>query len=489
MASEKLKILYICSEAAPFVKTGGLADVSNALPRALRAMGHDVRIALPCYGTIPENLKGKQVATCRARLGSDTVFGALRETVLPESDVPVYLVEHDIYFWRDHPYGRGNSEYTDNLERFCFFSLATLDGVPQTGWTPDLVHCHDWHTAAIPAYIKTHYMDHPAWQNKASVFTIHNMAYQGRYPSSLMPKTGLGWELFSPRYLEFYGDLNLMKSGIMFASKINTVSPTYAKEIQTPIAGCGLEGVLRARTKDLSGISNGVDHGVWNPATDPLIDANYTLENMAGKKKCKRALQKRLGLPESDAPLFGMVSRLVRDKGIGLLLEVLDTLLETNIQVVIQGAGDLELQSALEEHAAQSPEKFSVNFVYDEKLAHQIYAGSDFYLMPSRTEPCGLSQLYSMAYGSIPIVHKTGGLADSVADASPANLAAGKATGFAFSDFTEKMLVATIKKSILAYGDPELMLALRKAGMSTDWSWGSSAKAYEDLFRRAIAAP
>ncbi|MBX7257090.1 MAG: glycogen synthase GlgA [Candidatus Hydrogenedentes bacterium] len=489
MTSESLKILYICSEATPFIKTGGLADVSNALPRALRALGHDVRIALPCYGTIPEELRGTQVATCRARLDSDTVFGALRETTIPDSDVPVYLVEHDIYFMRDHPYGRGNAEYSDNLERFCFFSLAALDGVPQTGWTPDVIHCNDWHTAAIPAYIKTHFLDHPAWKGKASVFTIHNMAYQGRYPSSLMPKTGLGWELFTPRYLEYYGDLNLMKAGIMFASKINTVSPTYAKEIQTPIAGCGLEGVLRSRTKDLSGISNGVDHDVWNPAKDPLIDAKYSIENIAGKKKCKRALQKRLGLPTIDAPLFGMVSRLVSDKGIDLLLSVLESFLAMDVQIVIQGTGDAALHKALEEYAANFPEKFSVNFVYDEKLAHQIYAGSDFYLMPSRNEPCGLSQLYSMAYGSIPVVHKTGGLADSVTDATSENLASGKATGFSFKDFKGEELLATIDRALAAYRDPAILQALQKTGMKTDWSWGASAKAYVDLFRKAMAAP
>lgn len=489
MTSDALKILYVCSEATPFIKTGGLADVSNALPCTLRALGHDVRIALPCYGTIPRELRGRQVATCCARLDTETVFGALRETTVPDSDLPAYLVEHDLYFMRDQPYGRGNTEYSDNLERFCFFSLATLDGVPQTGWTPDLVHCNDWHTAAIPAYLKTHFLDHPAWQGKASVFTIHNMAYQGRYPSSLMPKTGLGWELFTPRYLEYYGDLNLMKAGIMFASKINTVSPTYAKEIQTPIAGCGLEGVLRSRTKDLSGIANGVDHGVWNPASDPLIDAKYSVDNMAGKNKCKRALQKRLGLPASDVPLFGMVSRLVSDKGIDLLSSVLDTILMSDLQIVIQGTGDASLHRILEEHLARFPEKFSLNFVYDEKLAHQIYAGSDFYLMPSRTEPCGLSQLYSMAYGSIPVVHKTGGLADSVTDATPNALAAGKATGISFPEFTEPDLLAAVDRALETYRDQTAMKALRKAGMTTDWSWGVSAKAYVDLFRKAMAAP
>jgi starch synthase len=484
-----LKILYVCSEAVPFVKTGGLADVSSALPRALRTLGHDVRLALPCYGTIPEELKGTPAGTCCAHFDSGTAFGAVRVSQMPGTDIPVYLIEHDLYFMRDHPYGRGDHEYADNLERFCFFCLSVLDGVPHTGWTPDVVHCHDWHTAAIPVYLKTRLADHPAWKGKATVFTIHNLAYQGRYPSTLMPKTGLGWELFTPRFLEFYGDINLMKGGILFASKINTVSPTYAKEIQTEVAGHGLEGVLRSRAKDLSGIANGVDHAVWDPATDPLIEAHYSPANLSGKHRCKRSLQRRLDLPVRDVPLFGIVSRLVWDKGLDLLILSFDRLFESDIQIVVQGKGDSWVQGQLLEAAQRYPGKLSVNLLYDESLAHQIYAGSDFYLMPSRTEPCGLSQLYAMAYGSIPIVHETGGLADSVIDASPANLAAGTATGFTFKDFTDEMFLEAVHCAVRAYEQPDLLHALQSAGMTKDGTWDVSARAYEELFRKAIAVP
>jgi starch synthase len=487
--SGPLNILYVSSEVVPFVKTGGLADVSEALPRALRAQGHDVRIALPCYGTVPDELKGERSGPCSARVNGDTRFAAWRTSRLPESDIPVYLIEHDQYFWRDHPYGAGNMEYPDNLERFCFFCLAVLDFIPQTGWVPDVIHCHDWHTAPIPAYIKTRFVDHPFWGGIPTVFTIHNLAYQGRFASSLLPKTGLGWELFSPKYLEFYGDINLMKAGVIFASKLNTVSKTYAKEIQTDLAGNGLEGVLQTRGADLIGIQNGVDLQVWNPATDLRIAATYTASDLSGKAACKPALQKFVGFPERDVPVYGVVSRLVWDKGIPLLVSALDTLLKEDIQLVLLGSGDASFEGTLRQTAESHPDKLSVTIGYNEDLAHRIYAGSDFYLMPSRTEPCGLSQMYSLLYGTIPIVHRTGGLADTVTDATAQSLDNGTATGFVFRTWTERAFLNAFKRAQRIYRDSDTLTKLRRNGMRQDFSWSSSATQYVQLFREAMAAP
>jgi starch synthase len=487
--SGRLNILYVSSEVVPFVKTGGLADVSEALPRALQEQGHDVRIALPCYGTISEHLKGERSGPCSARVNGDTRFAAWRTSRLPGSTIPVYLIEHDEYFWRDHPYGAGNTEYPDNLERFCFFCLAVLDFVPQTGWVPDVVHCHDWHTAPIPAYLKTRFVDHPLWGGIPSLFTIHNLAYQGRFASSLLPRTGLGWELFSPKYLEFYGDINLMKAGIIFASKLNTVSETYAKEVQTDLAGHGLEGVLRTRTKDLTGIRNGVDLAEWNPRTDTRIKRTYDVDEMSGKAANKTALQERAKLPPRDVPVYGVVSRLVWDKGIPLLVSTIEQLLKADIQIVLLGSGDASFEGTLRQAMEKHPEKLSVTIGYDEDLAHQIYAGSDFYLMPSRTEPCGLSQMYAMLYGTVPIVHKTGGLADTVTDATSRNLSEGSATGIVFGTWTERAFLNAFNRAQRVYRDPETLSALRRSGMRQDFSWSSSAKQYVQLFHEALAAP
>lgn len=486
--SDPIKILYVTAEAAPLVKTGGLADVSYALPRALRAVGHDCRVAMPAYGAIPDELLGEQAAACMAYLDTP-VHGALRRSALPGTDVPLYLVEHNDYFQRDHPYGAGGNEYPDNLERFCFFSLAVLDGVPRTGWVPDVVHCHDWHAAPIPAYIKTRCIDHPVWTNVPTVFTIHNMAYQGRYSSTLMPKTGLGWELFTPKYLEYYGDLNLMKAGIIFSSKINTVSVTYAKEIQTGVAGHGLEGVLRTRSNDIIGIPNGVDTATWNPKIDRRIPANFHSTDAAGKARCKAELQKQVDLPVSGAPVFGMVSRLVWDKGLDLLLSCLDDFLRRDVQLIILGSGDDVFENALKQAEARFPGKMAVRIGYDEDMAHRVYAGSDFYLMPSRTEPCGLSQMYAMLYGAIPVVHRTGGLADTVTDASPANIANDTATGLVFASWSERAFQNMISRALKLYGDPAKLAAIRRAAMAQDFSWERSATAYVDLFREAVARP
>lgn len=484
-----LKILYVSSELAPLVTTGGLADVAAALPRALRAQGHDIRLAIPCYRTIPVEVRGNQYCLVVADLGAKTAYGALRESFVPGTEIPLYLVEHEGYFGRENTYGTGAYEYDDNAERFCFFSMAVLHGIAQTGWKPDIVHCHDWHTAAIPAYIKTRFAHTAAWRGMPTLFTIHNLAYQGRYKAHFLPNTGFDRSLFTPACLEYHGDLCLMKAGIAFASRLNTVSPRYAKEIQTAEYGEGLDGFLRTRAKSLSGILNGVDYTVWSPKADPLITRNYSVDDMSGKQACKRALQDLLELPRRDVPLFGMVSRIHWQKGVDLLAEALDAVMRMDIQVVILGKGDPYFERILWEGAQRYPNQMRVILKFDMVMSHQIEAGSDFFLMPSRFEPCGLSQLYSLAYGTVPVVRETGGLADSVCHVSERNLREGKATGIVFEPRTPDAVAEAMRQAVDLYRKPKVLEAVRSQGMRQDFSWDRSSRAYVRLYREAIARP
>ncbi|MCP4645934.1 MAG: glycogen synthase GlgA [bacterium] len=481
-----MNILYVCSEAAPLVKTGGLADVAQSLPRALRDAGHDVRVAMPCYGMIPEAARGVPCATCVANIEGHAIFGAMHQSVFPGNHVPLYLIEHEAYFDRPHAYGPPGESYTDNLERFSFFCLGLLDAIPLTGWKPDVVHCHDWHTAAIPALIATRYTLDPMWRGMPTVFTIHNLAYQGSFPASLMPRSGLAWELFRPDYAESHGELNLMKAALAFSTKLNTVSPRYAREIQQPDWGHGLDASLRARTADLAGILNGIDYDVWNPGTDPYIVANFDRDDLAGKPVCKHALQHRMHLSSTDAPLFGMVSRLVEDKGIDLLIPALRRLLDRDVQVVVLGTGDAQYEEDLAELVRMHPGRMRAVVGYDEDLAHQIYAGSDFYLMPSRREPCGLSQLYALAYGAVPIVRATGGLADTVVDVSPGATGVGDATGIQFEAMSESAVTDALNRALDFYDDPDCVRALRQNGMQQGFSWKRSCEDYVQLYKSAI---
>lgn len=485
--AEPLKVLYVVSELSPLVSTGGLGDVAYALPRALHAQGHDVRLALPCYDIIPPEYRGREYCLCVARLGSRVVHGCLRESAVPETDIPLYLIEHHEYFSRGDLYGYGTYEYVDNAARFCFFSLAVLDGVPQLDWKPDIIHCHDWHTAAIPAYLKTRDLRDPSWRDLPTLLTMHNLNYQGRYPASCLPQTGLGPELFTPEYIEFYGDINLMKAGIAFATKLNTVSPRYAQEILTPEFGAGLNGFLNTRKDDLAGILNGVDYTTWNAATDPLIDANYTMDDLTPKVKCKAALQRVVGLPERDVPVFAMVTRISWQKGVDILLEAVDDIMENDVQLLILGAGDPFYEQVCRDTAARHPGKMAAIMRFDVPLSHKVEAGSDFFLMPSRYEPCGLSQMYSLAYATVPIVSDTGGLADSIRHISKDNLARGVATGIVFSPCAAPELVGAIHAALKLYTNPERLHAVRMAGMREDFSWAHAAEQYVKLYREAIA--
>ncbi len=484
-----LKILFACSELAPMVTSGGLGDVAAALPRALRAQGHDVRIAIPCYRSIAPEFRGQQHCLCVADLGSKTQWGALRIGTTPDTNIPLYLIEHDGYFGRENPYGYGAYEYDDNVERYCFFCLALLHGIPQTGWRPDIVHCHDWHTAPIPAYIKTRLAHTDAWRGMPSLFTIHNLAYQGRYKAHFLDSTGFGLDLFTPDCLEFYGDINLMKAGIAFATKISTVSPRYAQEILTPEFGDGLDGFLRTRKNSLHGILNGVDYTLWNPSADSFIAASYSVDDLSGKAMCKRALQVKFGLTQRPVPIFAMVSRLVWQKGFDLVVAALERMLEHDVQVAILGTGDPYYTEPLRKIANAHPGRMALLLEFDEALAHRIYAGADFFLMPSHYEPCGLSQLYSLRYGTVPIVRETGGLADSVVPITTANLKNGKATGIMFTPRTPEALMDAFGQALELYKQPDVLNAVRRTGMKQDFSWERSSKTYVKLYREAIARP
>lgn len=486
--SKPLRILFVASEIAPFAKTGGLADVCNALPKALAALGHDVRLAMPCYGTIPEALKGRSFGTFGVETEGVAAWGAVRSTFLPGSAVPVYLIEHEHYFHREGIYGVHGHEYPDSLERFSFFCRGVLEAIPQTGWEPDLIHCHDWHTALIPAYLKTALAEHPLWGGVPTVFTIHNLAYQGRHPAALYPKTGLPPEMFTPDFAEYYGEVNLMKLGILLADKVNTVSPRYAKEIRQPQGGFGLDGCFRSRANHLNGILNGVDYSLWNPAADPALIAPYSVDDITGKARCKAVLQQLVRLPRRHVPLFGMVTRIVWDKGVDTLIEALPAIFENDVQIVILGKGDAFYEEPLAAAQDRYPDKLRVLLEYDERKARQIYAGSDFYLMPSHTEPCGLSQMYALAYGSVPIVRETGGLADTVRDISRANIDGGIATGIVFRQETPAALGAAVARALSLFRDTVLLRDVRAAGMRAEFTWERSSEAYIRLFREALAA-
>lgn len=484
--ADKLKILYVCSELTPLAKTGGLGDVANALPRTLLKLGHDVRVALPCYGHIPEEHRGKPVSKAVAELLHPRTEGVLRESRLPNDHVPLYLLENDYYFDREHLYGYPGTEYDDNLDRFAFFCAGVLDGIRRLGWQPDVINCNDWHTALIPAYLRVRYPHDHFWGRTPTVLTIHNLIYQGVYPAWRLQSIGLPRELFTPGCIEFYGDINIMKAGIAFATKINAVSQRYAQEIQSGEQGAGLDGFLRTRSADIVGILNGVDYDEWCPRTDPHIPARYSAEDLEGKSRCKEDLLYWAGLDGRASPLVGMVTRIVWQKGLDIVVDALDELMKLDLRLIVLGTGDPLYQDALLDAAETYPEKLRVELRYDDVLAHRIEAGSDFFLMPSHFEPSGLSQLYSLAYGAVPIVRKTGGLADTVVDATRTTIARGEATGIVFEAPTAPALVDATRRALALYRDAEAYRSVQRIGMAQDFSWERAARQYVSLYREAI---
>jgi starch synthase len=499
------QLLLAASEVVGFAKTGGLADVAGALPRALARRGHRCAIILPLYrcvrtGKVPLTPTPHQLSI---PVGNKTVAGRLWQATLPDADVPVYLVDQPDYFDRDDPVqGRGlyqftlpggqKKDYGDNCERFVFFSRAVLEAVRLLDYWPDVLHANDWQTGLVPVYLRELYARHPEevrrrYARIRTLFTIHNLAYQGLFWHWDMMLTGLDWSLFNHRQLEFYGMLSLLKGGIVFADVLSTVSPTYAREIQTPYFGVGMQGVLAERSRDLYGIVNGVDYDAWDPATDRAIAARYTSKTVReGKPRCKTALQERFRLPVRPAtPLLGVVARLAEQKGIDLIAGAAEQLLQDDVQLVVLGDGDQVYQHMLTRLHERHPDKMGLYLGFDESLAHQIEAGADAFLMPSIYEPSGLNQLYSMRYGTVPVVRATGGLADTVVDCTPQTLSSDTATGFCFVPPTIDAFREAVHRALEMYRrQPDVWLQVMRCGMRQDWSWNRSAAEYEKLFER-----
>lgn len=454
----KLKVLFVASEVVPFAKTGGLADVAGSLPIALEEMGIDVSIIMPKYSSV-------KIAGDRTKIGRN---------------VNVYFVENDDYFKRKELYGDRYGDYQDNLDRFVFFCREALERCKKEKFSPDIIHCHDWQSALVPVYLNTIYKYDPFFSNVKTLFTIHNLAYQGLFAKDEYPKIGLDWDLFSIRYFEFYGKVNLMKSGIIYSDAISTVSPTYASEILTKDFGCGLEGVLKTREDALTGILNGIDYSVWNPATDKHIFMDYTIENVYDKYENKERLQKELGIKiDRELPMIGMISRLADQKGFDILSKVVDEVLSLKVQFVLLGTGDHKYHVLFEKMAKAHSRNASVNLKFDAVLAQKIYAASDLFLIPSRYEPCGLSQMISFKYGTIPVVRQTGGLKDSV---SEFDVKTGEGTGFTFEEYKSEKFFAAIKKSLAAFQNKAVWMKLVKKVMQLDYSWSASAKQYLKLY-------
>ncbi len=486
-SSRPLNIVLAASEAVPFAKTGGLADVAGALPPAIERLGHQATVFLPLYreawrSGVP--LKPLEIKL-QVPVGSTLVEATLAQATLPGSTVPVYLIGQSRYFDRDGLYGRHGSDYPDNCERFVFFSRAILEAIVALKLRPDVIHCNDWQTGLIPVYLKAFYRSHPELAQAGTLMTIHNMAFQGMFWHWDMPVTGLGWDYFDWTKLEFHDRLNLLKGGLGDSDFLSTVSPTYAREIQTPEFGCGLDGLLRSRSDDLRGIVNGIDPAIWSPQLDRLIAHNYGAGNLAeGKAVCKASLQRRAGLAERpEVPIFAAIGRLDPQKGWDLLVPAADELLKEDVQLIVLGEGQPRFHDALDRLAARHPGKLRAFLEFSNLLAHQIIAGSDLFLMPSLYEPCGLTQLYSLAYGTVPIVRATGGLADTVVNATPETLAETTATGFAFRDPSVADLLEAIHRALALWPDSEAWHRLRLAGLQSDWTWDRSARSYVRLYQ------
>lgn len=474
------RVLFCASEMTPFAKTGGLADVAGALPPALRRIGADVHGVLPLYGGIDREAGGIAPVgkgfTVKLDIGREnfTIHRADRE------GVPVYLLQCDHLFNRAGLYGEKNFDYPDNCRRFALFSRACLELADYLGLDPDIVHVHDWQTALIPVYMRT-----SARSRARSLLTIHNLAFQGIFPPGEYHWTGLDWSLFEWRKLEFYGKVNFLKGGIVYADAVSTVSPTYAREIRQAELGCGLEGALAEKGDRLVGILNGIDLRDWNPATDVHLPARFSADNLAGKQTCRTALMQEAGLAPTQLPLFGTVGRLTEQKGLDILLPALAVLLGEGYPFVVLGTGDAAYEAGLRKLAQLYPGRLGLFLAFDNRLAHLIEAGCDMFVMPSRFEPCGLNQFYSMRYGTVPIVRATGGLADSVGPWTPAG--PGAATGFVFSDYTAAALLGACREAIAIFADNKsAWLELMRNGMKLDAGWSRSAQNYLALYRSLL---
>jgi starch synthase len=477
-----MHIAFAASECVPFSKTGGLADVVGALPPALAALGHEVTVYLPLY-------RQTHLANAKTILRSVTVpfddryrFCSIVDGGV-HAGVQFYFVDYPPYFDRDSLYGTAAGDYRDNAERFALFSRAVLEASKFLG-RPDIFHCHDWQTALVPILLRTVYLEDPAFQDVGCVFTIHNMGYQGLFPPEILPLLMLPWDLFTISKLEFYGNVNLLKGALVFADYVTTVSRKYSQEIQTAEYGFGLEGVLRSRSATVTGILNGVDYSEWSPETDKYIVARYSAQDLGGKRECKQDLLREFGVAAADParPVIGIVSRFAAQKGFDLIAQIMDRLAREEMIVVALGSGDREYQDLFVRLNKQFPQKIAVRVAYDNALAHKIEAGADMFLMPSRYEPCGLNQIYSLKYGTVPIVRATGGLDDTIENWDERTR---RGTGFKFSEYTGEALLATIRTALQVFPERPSWETLMRNGMAKDFSWNASAREYVRVYERA----
>jgi starch synthase len=478
------KVLFAASEAHPLIKTGGLGDVAGTLPVELAHLGWEVGIILPAYPACRTHLKNLTKVTS-LRIPSVPGLLHILRGQLPEGPNPVWLVDSPVHFDRPgNPYlGENGQDWPDNAARFATFcrAITTFANHPELNWQPDIIHCNDWQTGLVPPLLA------PIKNRPATLFTIHNLAYQGVFPRQQFEALDLPSHLWSPSALEFYDQFSFIKGGIIFADWLTTVSPTYAQEILTPEFGCGLDGVLRKRSDHLTGILNGADYQRWDPTHDSFIENYYGKTSWHHKALNKLALQRRYGLSEDKTiPLLGFIGRLVEQKGIDLIIDILPELFSEKIQVVFLGEGNEGCQSTLQKLAKRYPQQMGLFIGYDEQLAHVVQAGADIFLMPSRFEPCGLTQIYALRYGTVPIVHGTGGLSDTIVDATEENFRQGLATGFVFKESAPSALLATIQRALVFYAQRSQWRKLALAGMEQDFSWQASAKTYLGLYHQIL---
>jgi starch synthase len=486
-----MHIAFAASEGVPFSKTGGLADVVGALPRALAALGHQVSVYLPRYRQTKLTEPVTVVRSVTIPFDDKYRFASVLSAGT-QSGVRFYFVDCPEYFDRDALYGTPAGDYPDNAERYALFSRAVLEASKILG-VPQVFHCHDWQSALIPVLLRTIYAEDPAFRDVATVFTIHNMGYQGLFPPETLPLLMLPWDLFTMSKMEFFGQVNFLKGALTYADFVTTVSRKYSQEIQTAEYGFGLEGVLRDRAATVTGILNGVDYDEWSPQADRFTAAKYSSQDFSGKAACRQDLLKTFGVKnaESKIPVIGIVSRFAAQKGFDLIAQIMDRLAREEMILVVLGSGDKVYEEMFARLNKQFPNKIALKVAYDNAVAHKIEAGSDMFLMPSRYEPCGLNQIYSLKYGTVPIVRATGGLDDTI---EPWDARTGKGTGFKFPDYSGEALLLTIKQALLAFRDDTSWQVLMRNGMNKDFSWSASAREYGRIYERAksmrgVAAP
>lgn len=475
-----MKILLAASEAVPFIKTGGLADVTGALLQKYKKIeGLEANLILPLYNKIKENFELKDTGKCIAVSSGDILI----DGKLWSDGQAAYFIECRDFFDRPEPYGTPEGDYPDNAARFAFFSRAVLEACKVLGFIPDLIHCHDWQTGLIPLYLKTLYADE-TFKKTASVFTIHNLGYQGLFDASEFGITGLGQELFNPEGIEFYGKINFLKAGLIAADILTTVSPAYAGEILTPEYGHGLDGVLRKRSSDLYGVINGIDTEYWNPQDDQYIPERYEAEDFSGKTACKKSLLEECSFRDSgmDSPVIALIGRLAAQKGLDLIFSSLDKIISMGAKIIMLGKGDKKYQTSALEAAKKHKGNFYLRMDFGEEFSHRIYAGSDIFLIPSQYEPCGLGQLIAMRYGTVPVARKTGGLSDTIKDYEPLK---SSGTGFLFEEYSAAALRECLRSALCIYSDKKRWGQLVSEAMKTDFSWKNSANKYLELYKKA----